>query len=107
MYLSRYDIYSLESFLNWLFIGFFFLNMEVQNREWKKLETFKNYISNTLSSSQQIKDNNFPLRQFLPHEYLLKISWGDEKKALDLFFELFDEFIKEKEIIFEWDEKNI
>ena len=37
-------------------------------------------------------------------ELLLLASGNDPEKAFDLFFELFDEFRKEKGIVFEWDD---
>ncbi len=45
-----------------------------------------------------------PLRQYIQHELLLLASDNDPEKAFDLFFELFDEFRKEKWIVFEWDD---
>jgi hypothetical protein len=35
------------------------------------------------------------------------MSRNDESKAFDLFFELWDEFVKEKSIVFEWDEDKL
>jgi len=39
---------------------------------------------------------NNPLRQYVYYELLLLASNNDPEKAFDLFFELFDEYKKEK-----------
>ena len=59
---------------------------------WKKLQ----YVE-----KQNPPDN--PLRQYITHELLLLASNNDPEKAFDLFFEMFDEYKKEKWIIYEWD----
>jgi len=83
---------------------YFLLAPDIQEKDWNKLEDLNIYINKKLFYIEQQNPPDNPLQQYLTHELLLLASDNDGERAFNLFFELFDEYEKEKGIMHEWDE---
>ena len=106
MFLWGKNLYLLLWFIYWITSWLELLWIEVQRLE-EESKIIHDFLQHTWKKLQYVEkqyppDN--PLRQYITHELLLLASNNDPEKAFDLFFELFDEYKKEKWIIYEWDE---
>lgn len=114
------------------FLSIFWLFEPIKNRYWmyfywkkfSELEAFISWFMFVLNNSKLFPSFEQEKNIYLEfHEFIVKklsnkhwniLSYyrlillevgNDEEKAFDLFFELWDEFVKEKGIVFEWDEE--
>ena len=100
MWWIKRNYYSLDGFLTGFIIWVSNAGDKLLNVNKEKLTILDRYVEWRLKLQLEIPNNQLIL---LDELYLLA-SNNDPEKAFDLFFELFDEYKKEKWIIYEWDE---
>jgi hypothetical protein len=105
MFLWGKNLYLLLWFIYWITSWLELLWIRVQKLEEESMiiNDFLQYTWRKLQYVEKQFPPENPLRQYITHELLLLASNNDPEKAFDLFFELFDEYKKEKGIIYEWD----
>jgi len=107
MFITCKSIENLDSFLSgFIFAGSVFTEIDNKTNVMSHKDTLYDFEAYICLNLEHLKKKYSPenlLREYNYYELLLLASNNDPEKAFDLFFELFDEYKKEKGIIYEWD----